>query len=534
MSSSLSFIIDQVSKEKGIPKEILIEAIESAMITASRKKLGTGRDLEASFNEETGEIELFEFVDVVENPENSYTQISLEEAREYDPDAEYGDSLGLPLDTSEFGRIAAQTAKQVIMQKIREAERESIYEEFREKIGEIVSGTVQRLERGNLIINLGKTEAILPRSETIPRESFRQGERVRAYLLDVEMTVKGPKIVLSRTHPGFLIKLFETEVPEIYEGIITVQGAAREPGVRAKIAVFTNDHDVDPVGACVGVRGSRVQNVVQELKGEKIDIIRWNPDDVRYICNALSPAQISKIILDEDNHAMEIIVPDDQLSLAIGRRGMNVRLAAKLTGWNLDVKSTSRVADDFAKLFEALGEVEGLDNVTMELLYDNGYRQLKDIAAALPEDLEEIIGTEGADAEQLVQVAREALERLRLAEEEAAALAAAEEAAGDGDGEAGEEAGVEDAGESPAAGQEAAGDETAPAAEAAETAEPAAETPGEEPAAEEEAAAADAPQPAASETVAEPEATVDEAGEAATAAPAGDDKENDASGASDQ
>ncbi|MCD6151826.1 MAG: transcription termination/antitermination protein NusA, partial [Deltaproteobacteria bacterium] len=354
-------------KEKGIPKEILVEAIESAMVTASRKKLGPGRDIEAQFNEETGDIELFEFVEVVEHPENSYTEISLEEAREFDAEAEYGDSLGLKLDTTEFGRIAAQTAKQVIMQKIREAERESIFEEFHERIGEVISGTVQRVERGNLVINLGKTEAILPRSETIPRETFRQGERVRVYLLDVKMTLKGPQIILSRTHPGFLIKLFETEVPEIYEGIITIQGAAREPGIRAKVAVYTNDHDVDPVGACVGVRGSRVQNVVQELKGEKIDIIRWNPDEVRYVCNSLSPAQINKIILDENNRAMEIIVPDDQLSLAIGRRGMNVRLASRLTGWKLDVKSTSRVADDFERLFEALHEVEGLDNVSMEL-----------------------------------------------------------------------------------------------------------------------------------------------------------------------
>ncbi|MBN2331911.1 MAG: transcription termination/antitermination protein NusA [Deltaproteobacteria bacterium] len=432
MSSSLKFILDQVSKEKGIPKEILIEAIESAMVTASRKKLGQGRDIEASFNEESGEVELFEFVEVVENPENSYTDISLEEAREFDPDAEYGDSLGLKLDTSEFGRIAAQTAKQVIMQKIREAERESIFEEFHERIGEIVSGTVQRMERGNLIVNLGKTEAILPRAETIPRETFRQGERVRALLLDVEMTVKGPKIVLSRTHPKFLIKLFDAEVPEIFEGIITVQGAAREPGIRAKIAVFTNDHDVDPVGACVGVRGSRVQNVVQELKGEKIDIIRWNPDDVRYVCNAVSPAQISKIILDENNQAMEIIVPDDQLSLAIGRKGLNIRLAAKLTGWHLDVKSVSKVAGDFERLYESLQEVEGLDNVTMELLYDNGYRQLEDLVAASPEELEEVIGTDGADAKQLVACAQRAIEQARLAaeqqreEEQAAAEAALE------------------------------------------------------------------------------------------------------------
>ncbi len=403
MSSSLNFILDQVSKEKNIPKEILIEAIESAMVTASKKKLGAAREIEASYDEVSGEIELFEFVEVVEEVENSYYQISLHEALEIDPEAEVGDSLGLKLETDDFGRIAAQTAKQVIMQKIREAERESIYEEYHEKVGEIVSGSVQRVERGNLIVNLGTTEAILPRSETIPRENFRQGERIRAYLLKVEITVKGPKIVLSRTHPGFLIRLFEVEVPEIFEGVIKVMGATREPGIRSKIAVSTNDHDVDPVGACVGVRGSRVQNVVQELKGEKIDIIRWNPDPVRYVCNAISPAEINKIILDEDNHMMEIVVLDEQLSLAIGRRGLNVRLAAKLTGWKLDVKSASRVASDFDQLFSPLADLEGFNNTAMELLYDNGFRKIEDIAGSSVAELSDIIGSEGVDPVELIE-----------------------------------------------------------------------------------------------------------------------------------
>jgi len=403
MSSSLNFILDQVSKEKNIPREILIEAIESAMVTASKKKLGAAREIEASYDEETGEIELFEFVEVVEEVENSYYQITLHEAQEIDPETEIGDSLGLKLETDDFGRIAAQTAKQVIMQKIREAERESIYEEYHEKVGEIVNGSVQRVERGNLIVNLGTTEAILPRSETIPRENFRQGERIRAYLLKVEITAKGPKIVLSRSHPGFLIRLFEVEVPEIFEGVIKIMEATREPGIRSKIAVTTNDHDVDPVGACVGVRGSRVQNVVQELKGEKIDIIRWNPDPVRYVCNAISPAEINKIIIDEDRHAMEIVVLDEQLSLAIGRRGLNVRLAAKLTGWKLDVKSASRVADDFDKLFSPFTDIEGFNNTAMELLYDNGFRKLEDIAGSTVAELGDIIGTEGIDPEVLIE-----------------------------------------------------------------------------------------------------------------------------------
>ncbi|HDS15990.1 MAG TPA: transcription termination/antitermination protein NusA [Proteobacteria bacterium] len=420
MSSSLNFILDQVSKEKNIPKEILIEAIESAMVTASKKKLGAAREIEASYDEETGQIELFEFVEVVENVENSYYQISLHEALEIDPEAEVGDSLGLKLETDDFGRIAAQTAKQVIMQKIREAERESIYEEYHEKVGEIISGTVQRVERGNLIVNLGTTEAILPRSETIPRENFRQGERIRAYLLKVEIAAKGPKIVLSRTHPGFLIRLFEVEVPEIFEGVIKIMGATREPGVRAKIAVSTNDHDVDPVGACVGVRGSRVQNVVQELKGEKIDIIRWNPDPVRYVCNAISPAEINKIILDEEKHMMEIVVLDEQLSLAIGRRGLNVRLAAKLTGWKLDVKSASRVASDFDQLFSPLAGLEGFNNTAMELLYDNGFRKIEDIAGSSVAELTDIIGTEGVNPQRLIERAVEVYHERRAAMEKPA------------------------------------------------------------------------------------------------------------------
>jgi len=440
MSSSLSFILDQVSKEKNIPKEILIEAIESAMVTAAKKKLGAAREIEASYNDETGEIELFEYVDVVDEVENSYYQISLAEAREIDPEVELGDSLGLPLETEDFSRIAAQTAKQVIMQKIREAERESIYEEYHEKVGEIISGTVQRVERGNLIVNLGSTEAILPRSETISRENFRQGERIRAYLLKVEITVKGPKIVLSRTHPGFLIRLFEVEVPEIFEGVIKIMGATREPGIRAKIAVTTNDHDVDPVGACVGVRGCRVQNVVQELKGEKIDIIRWNPDSVRYVCNAISPAEINKIILDEEEHKMEIVVLDEQLSLAIGRRGLNVRLAAKLTGWKLDVKSASRVASDFDQLFAPFADLEGFNHTAMELLYDNGFRKVEDIAGSSVEELTDIIGSEGVDTRLLIDRAIEVFQTRR----EAAEVAEAGENKEPGEGQEGSSASTEE------------------------------------------------------------------------------------------
>lgn len=342
---NLKHTIDQIIKEKAIEKQVIVEALEQAVLTAANKKYRNTRDLEAHYNEEIGEVELFEFVTVVDEVQDSYTEIGLDEAKEADPDVEVGDSLGMKMDASGFSRIAAQTAKQVIIQKVREAERETIFADFKDRVGELINGVVRRFEKGDLIIDLGRAEAFLPHKEQAPREVYRQGDRVKALITDIRMTTKGPQILLSRVHPNVIVKLFEAEVPEIAEGIVEVMGVVREPGSRTKIAVYSHDSDVDPVGACVGMRGSRVQNVVSELRGEKIDIIPWSEDIARYACNALAPAVVSKVYVYEENREMEIIVADDQLSLAIGKRGQNVRLAAKLITWKIDIKSESRAAE---------------------------------------------------------------------------------------------------------------------------------------------------------------------------------------------
>ncbi|ORJ63449.1 transcription termination factor NusA [Geothermobacter hydrogeniphilus] len=363
MEQNLNQIIDQVVKDKGIDRSVLVEALEAAILSAANKKYRNTRDLEAQFNDEIGEVELFEFVTVVDEVEDSYREIDIEEAREIDPEVEVGDSLGMKMDATGFSRIAAQTAKQVIIQKVREAEREGIYNEFKDRIGELVNGIVRRYERGDLIVDLGRAEALLPHREQVPRENYRQGDRVRAYVADVRMSTKGPQIILSRTAPGLVASLFKTEVPEISEGIVEIVGVAREPGSRAKIAVVSHDSDVDPVGACVGMRGSRVQNVVSELRGEKIDIIPWTPDIARFACSALSPAEVTRVYVDNEEQALEVIVPDDQLSLAIGKKGQNVRLAARLTSWKIDIKSETRAAE--AELEEEI-ENANFDNVAVE------------------------------------------------------------------------------------------------------------------------------------------------------------------------
>lgn len=355
MLANLNHIIDQVVKEKGIDRVILVEALESAVLSAANKKYRNTRELEAHYNDELGEVELFEFVTVVDEVLDSYKEIDLAEAHEIDPEVEVGDSLGMKLDAGSFSRIAAQTAKQVIIQKVREAERDGIYNEFRDRIGEMVNGIVRRYERGDLVIDLGRAEALLPQKEQVPRENYRQGDRVRAYISDVRMATKGPQIIISRTHPGVVSALFKSEVPEIAEGIVEIKAVAREPGSRAKIAVVSYDPDVDPVGACVGMRGARVQNVVSELRGEKIDIIPWTADIARFSCFALAPAEVNRVYVDNDEQSLEIIVPDDQLSLAIGKKGQNVRLAAKLTGWKIDIKSETRAA-------EAQAELDGSDD----------------------------------------------------------------------------------------------------------------------------------------------------------------------------
>jgi len=342
---NLKHSIDQIVKEKAIDKQVVLEALEQAVLTAANKKYRNTRELEAHYNEDIGEVELFEFVTVVEEVQDSYKEIDVEEAREVDPEVEIGDSLGMKMDASGFSRIAAQTAKQVIIQRVREAERETIFSDFKDRIGELINGVVRRFEKGDLVVDLGRAEAILSHKDQAPREVYRQGDRVKALITDIRMTTKGPQILLSRVHPNVIVKLFEAEVPEIAEGIVEVMGVVREPGSRTKIAVYSHESDVDPVGACVGMRGSRVQNVVSELRGEKIDIIPWSEDIARFACNSLAPAVVSKVYVDEENREMEIVVADDQLSLAIGKRGQNVRLAAKLIGWKIDIKSESRAAE---------------------------------------------------------------------------------------------------------------------------------------------------------------------------------------------
>jgi len=344
MILELNRVLEQVGKDKGISKAILIDAIESAVLIAAKKKYGADKEIESHFNEDLGEVELFQFKTVVEDVSDPDNEVSHEKAVKEDPGVEVGDSLGMKLDASGFGRIAAQAAKQIIVQKLRDAERDNIYNEFRERKGEILNGIVKRFEHGDMIVDLGKTEAVLSQKEQVPGENYRPTERVRAYLVDVKKTSKGPNIILSRTHPGMVAKLFELEVPEIHEGIVKIKNVVREPGSRVKIAVVSEDRDIDPVGACVGMKGSRVQAVVQELKGEKIDIVEWVDDPARFVCNALSPAQIAKVIVHDAEKSMEVIVPDNQLSLAIGKRGQNVRLGAKLTGWKIDIFSESKKA----------------------------------------------------------------------------------------------------------------------------------------------------------------------------------------------
>ena len=429
MQPELSRVIEQVSKEKGIDRSIVINAIETAMLSAAKKLVGVDTQLEAKFNPEIGEVELFKILTVVEQVDNPETQISVTDAREnLDPDAQVGDDLLEKLD-QRYGRIAAQAAKQSLIQRLRDAERDIIYNEFKDRKGELThSGIVQRFEKKNIIVNLGRTDAILPEKEQIPRERYRQGDRIRAYILEVEMSSKGPQIVLSRTHPGFLIKLFEQEVPEVYEGIVEIKGAAREPGGRAKIAVVSNDADVDPVGACVGMKGTRVQSVVQELRGEKIDIVHWTPDPAEFVCRALAPAKVAKIIMDEDEKSMEVIVPDDQLSLAIGRKGQNVRLASRLSGFKLDVRSESEAEDEARQARASLIGVPGIGDVAAELLYQNGFKSAEELALADEQALSEIEGLWPEKAASILKAARGYVEA-KQREAEAAAAAAAEEGA---------------------------------------------------------------------------------------------------------
>lgn len=413
MQPDLMRVIEQVSKDKAIPKAQVVEAIEAAMLTAARKKYGHDREIEARFNEETGEVELFQFRTVVAEVTNPLTEVSPDEAHKLDPDAQPGDSIGEKLDNRFLGRIAAQTAKQVIVQKVRDAEREIIYTEFKGRVGEIITGIVRRVEKGTIIVDLGRTEAILPVREQVKTESYKPNDRIQAYFLTIDKSSHGPQLILSRRDKRFMMELFTLEVPEISEKIVEIKNSAREPGARSKIAVYSRDSDVDPVGACVGMKGSRVQSVVQELRGEKIDIVAWDLDPAKFVCNAIAPAEVSKVIINEKDHSMEIIVPDDQLSLAIGRRGQNVRLAAELTGWNIDIYSETKLEEMAKKAKKTLVESLAIEESTATILYSQAFRSPEEIASATLEELQKIPGLGGQVIEGIRKAAIDYVEKKR-------------------------------------------------------------------------------------------------------------------------
>lgn len=422
-------VVEQVSRDKGIDRQILIDALEEALRSAARKKFGAKVDIEAQFNDASGEIEVFQFKEVVAEIEDPELQISIAEGRLLDPECEVGDSLGTKMDATSFGRIAAQSAKQVIIQKLKDAERDAVYANFIDRKGEIINGIVQRFDRGDIIVNLGTTEGIVPVREQVPRESYRRGDRLRALILDVLYETRGPQVILTRTHPDFLVILFKTEVPEISEGIVEIKGAAREPGIRAKIAVASQDSDIDPVGACVGMKGSRVQNVVQELRGEKIDIIPWHVDAAKFVCNALAPAEIARVIIDEEDKSMEVIVPDEFLSVAIGKRGQNVRLASKLTGWHLDVNSEAQYDEAMEKGYASLVQISGVGAAMADALFEKGLYSAEELANAEIEDLVDVRGIGEEKAKQVIAKAQEwvdAAPEREAAEAEAKAKADAE------------------------------------------------------------------------------------------------------------
>ena len=404
-------IADAVAREKLINRDIVLEAMEEAIQKAARAKYGHENDIRAKIHRGTGEISLMRAREVVEEVENEVTQLTVEQARYEKPDAEVGDVLLDKLPPLDLGRIAAQTAKQVIVQKVREAERERQYQEYKDRIGTIINGIVKRVEYGNVTVDLGKADAVIRRDELLARETFRQGDRVRAYIFDVRREQRGPQIFLSRSHPQFMAKLFEQEVPEIFEGTIEIKAVARDPGSRAKIAVISQDSSIDPVGACVGMRGSRVQAVVNELQGEKIDIIQWSPDQASFIVNALAPAEVAKVVLDEEAGRIEVVVPDDQLSLAIGRRGQNVRLATQLSGWDIDILTEEQESDrrqaEFTERTKEFMECLDVDETIAQLLASEGFTSVEELTYV---DIGEITAIEGFDeglAEEIIRRAQD-------------------------------------------------------------------------------------------------------------------------------
>ncbi len=407
-------VADAVARDKGIDRDEVLEAMEQAIQKAGRSKYGHEHDIRAHIDRKSGEIRLHRYLEVVEAIENEATQLTVTQARRKKPDAALGDFIIDALPPIDFGRIAAQTAKQVIVQKVRDAERQRQFNEYKERAGEIINGLVKRVEFGNVIVDLGRAEALMRRDELIPREMFRTGDRVRAYIYDVRAEQRGPQIFVSRTHPQFMAKLFAQEVPEIYDGIIEIRSVARDPGSRAKIAVLSNDSGIDPVGACVGMRGSRVQAVVAELQGEKIDIIPWSGEPATFVVNALAPAEVTKVVMDEEANRIEVVVPDDQLSLAIGRRGQNVRLASQLTGWDIDImteaEESERRTEEFRSRSNLYIEALDVDDVIAHLLVTEGFGTVEDVAFIPLEDLAEIEGFDEEIAGELQQRARVYLE----------------------------------------------------------------------------------------------------------------------------
>ncbi len=436
MEAKLDMVLEQVGRDKNIDKTVLISALEQAILTAAKRTFGMNREMEAKFNPETGSVDLFLIVNVVdeddaiEGREITVAQAHTagleaelgdellfqvfyraeDEDRAREQDEKFGNLIDLKNASKKFGRIAAQTAKQVIYQRVREAERDNVYNEFKDRKGEIISGIVRRFERGALIVDVGKAEAVLPMREQVPRESYRVGDTIKAYCLDIDRNARGPQIILSRTHKGLLEKLFEQEVPEIYEKIVRIESSAREPGARAKIAVSSRDRDVDPVGACVGMKGSRVQAVVQELRGEKIDIVPYDDDPARFVCNAIAPAEVKRVIIDAEGHRMELIVPDDKLSLAIGKKGQNVRLASQLTGWRIDIHSESKIYELERRAKEQIAHAiagEGFDTNVSETLFKLGWRSVGELARAHVEELAGVPGVSGPDgARKIIDAAK--------------------------------------------------------------------------------------------------------------------------------
>jgi N utilization substance protein A len=412
-------IADAVAREKSIDRMLVIAAMEDAIQKAAKSRYGSENEIRAEIDPKTGEIRLARLLEVVDAVVQDAIEISLKDARKRNPEANIGDFIAEPLPPLDFGRVAAQNAKQVIVQKVREAERERQFEEYKDRLGDIANGTVKRVEYGNVIVDLGRAEAVVRRDETLPRETYRYGDRIRAYIYDVRREQRGPQIFLSRTRPEFMARLFSQEVPEIYDGVVEIKSVARDPGSRAKIAVISKDTSIDPVGACVGMRGSRVQAVVNELQGEKIDIIQWSQDAATFIVNALAPAEVSKVVLDEDAERIEVVVPDDQLSLAIGRRGQNVRLASQLTGWDIDIlteaEESERRQKEFTERSNTFMEALDVDEVIAQLLASEGFASLEEIAYV---DLPEIVEIEGFDENMASEIQNRAAEFLERRENE--------------------------------------------------------------------------------------------------------------------